>query len=532
MSAKRLLQTFDRVSNTPGATSRLRRFVLDMAVRGLLVEQDSGDGDAAAILEQATVPQLDRSRRTALSAEFPDLSEVPYEVPDSWVWCRLNQIGLIIGGGTPPSEDADNFTAGGSGIAWLTPADMAGQAELEVQHGARDLTERGLHSSSATLMPKGTVLFTSRAPIGYVGVAAQDITTNQGFKSLVPSNAVDPRYAAIFFRAFAPAIDAAAPGTTFKEVSGKIVSRLPFPLPPLCEQQRIVARVDELMALCDQLELAQRERELQRGALRAASLHRLTSGDPEADKTMDVRFFLDTSSRLFTNSDHVAPLRQTLVDLAVNGLLGTHAPAEGAGSAGWITAELRGLLSRLQTGPFGTALHKSDYVLGGTPVVNPASMIDGRIVPSPKMTIGPRTLDRLSSFKMRENDIVMARRGEMGRCAVVTAVEEGWLCGTGSLLLRFPSTISAHFLALLIGSPSVRQYLGGSAVGSTMQNLNQSILLSLQVNLPPLPEQQRIVARVQELMTLCQQLEIALESSQEERARLLEALLHESLVNS
>jgi len=174
--------------------------------------------------------------------------------------------------------------------------------------------------------------------------------------------------------------------------------------------------------------------------------------------------------------------------------------------SGWVREPLRHLLVHLQTGPFGSSLHQSDYVAGGTPVINPASIVDGRIVPSLKMAVGADTVTRLASFKLREGDIVLARRGEMGRCAVVTSVETGWLCGTGSLILRFPPTIVPKFMALLLGSPGVRTYLGGSAVGSTMQNLNQSILMNLLVNLPPVPEQHRIVAKVNELMALCDHL--------------------------
>jgi type I restriction enzyme, S subunit len=103
-------------------------------------------------------------------------------------------------------------------------------------------------------MPAGTVLFTSRAPIGYVAVAANPISTNQGFKSIVPYVADCSRFIATAMKAFAPEIDAKAPGTTFKEVSGKIVAAIAFPLPPLAEQRRIVAKVDALMALCDRLE--------------------------------------------------------------------------------------------------------------------------------------------------------------------------------------------------------------------------------------------------------------------------------------
>jgi type I restriction enzyme, S subunit len=192
---------------------------------------------------------------------------------------------------------------------------------------------------------------------------------------------------------------------------------------------------------------------------------------------------------------------------------------------GWHAATIKQLLLELQTGPFGSSLHQSDYQIGGVPVVNPASIQNERIIPIAKMAVGPATLDRLSTFKLRVGDIVMGRRGEMGRCAVVTDREAGWLCGTGSLILRLPSLLFARFLVLVIGSPYVRAYLGGSAVGATMQNLNQSILLNLVIGLPPLAEQHRIVAKVDELMVLCDRLEAARVEREAMRDRLSAASL-------
>jgi type I restriction enzyme S subunit len=191
----------------------------------------------------------------------------------------------------------------------------------------------------------------------------------------------------------------------------------------------------------------------------------------------------------------------------------------------WQPVNIAQALDELQTGPFGSSLHQSDYRIGGIPVINPASIQNEQIVPVDKMAVDERTLQRLASFKLRSGDIVMARRGEMGRCAIVTDREAGWLCGTGSLILRPSRLIYARFLALLIGSPFGREYLGGSAVGSTMQNLNQSILLNLPLGLPPLAEQHRIVAKVEELMALCDRLEAARVSREVARDRLTAASL-------
>ena len=192
---------------------------------------------------------------------------------------------------------------------------------------------------------------------------------------------------------------------------------------------------------------------------------------------------------------------------------------------GWAVARLIELVMEIQTGPFGSTLHKSDYQLGGTPVINPASLKDGKIVPIEAMAIGHATLKRLEGFKLKAGNIVMARRGEMGRCAIVTEMEDGWLCGTGSLVLRMPRSIYAPFLAMLIGAPMARTYLGGASVGTTMQNLNQSILAKMPVGVPPLAEQRRIVAKVDELMALCDRLEAQQQERQTRHADLARASL-------
>ena len=187
--------------------------------------------------------------------------------------------------------------------------------------------------------------------------------------------------------------------------------------------------------------------------------------------------------------------------------------------SGWSEARFADVIIGLQTGPFGSSLHQSDYKMGGTPVVNPASMQDGKIVPLDKMAVGGATLERLAQYKLEVGDIVMARRGEMGRCSVVTEQERGWLCGTGSLIVRVPTCINESYLAMLMRSSLVRDYLNSSAVGATMQNLNQSILLRVNIGLPPLAEQHRIVAKVDELMTLCNRLEEARQELEAARDR-------------
>lgn len=159
-----------------------------------------------------------------------------------------------------------------------------------------------------------------------------------------------------------------------------------------------------------------------------------------------------------------------------------------------------GDLVLLKTGPFGSSLHKSDYEQDGTPVVNPMHIVKGRIAPGDGARVGTHVLARLGEFRLATGDVVLGRRGEMGRCAVVTPIEHGWLCGTGSLILRSRGAICAGYLQRFLSSPDVVTRLEDASVGSTMVNLNQSILRAIEVPLPPLPEQKRIADKLETLL--------------------------------
>jgi type I restriction enzyme S subunit len=164
---------------------------------------------------------------------------------------------------------------------------------------------------------------------------------------------------------------------------------------------------------------------------------------------------------------------------------------------GWCWASLEELMERVQTGPFGSSLHKSEYVDGGIPVVNPQHLKNFGIAPATAVTVADSTVQRLSGFRLQAGDVVLGRRGEMGRCAVVGLQEAGWLLGTGSLSLRLSKGLAPSWFAWFLRCPSTVGRLEGEAVGSTMTNLNQGILLKLPVPLPPTVEQDELTHQVE-----------------------------------
>jgi len=174
--------------------------------------------------------------------------ETTYNLPDSWIWTTLGEIGIVTSGGTPSSRQPDFW---GGDIAWITPADLSNYKNKYIEQGKRSITKVGLDNSSAKLLPKGTVLFSSRAPIGYTVIAKNEIATNQGFKNLILTKSGYPDYIYYFLLASKQLAESYASGTTFLELSATKFSQIPFPLPPLIEQYRIVAKIEELFSELD-----------------------------------------------------------------------------------------------------------------------------------------------------------------------------------------------------------------------------------------------------------------------------------------
>ena len=144
-------------------------------------------------------------------------------------------------------------------------------------------------------------------------------------------------------------------------------------------------------------------------------------------------------------------------------------------------------LAEIKIGPFGSLLHKEDYIEGGHPLLNPSHIVDGKVVPDSKLTISDKKYDELKAYHLHIGDVVMGRRGEMGRCAVVPS--EGFLCGTGSLLIRTKGEVTADYIQKIISFPSFRKTIEDMAVGQTMPNLNVPIVSKFQIIKPPIEVQ-------------------------------------------
>ena len=176
-----------------------------------------------------------------------------------WTTGTISDLGAVVGGSTPSKAKPEYYTE--SGIAWITPKDLSINKSKFVSHGENDITELGLKNSSAAIMPEGTVLFSSRAPIGYIAIAAGEVTTNQGFKSVVPKPEIGTPFVYFFLKNTLPVIEGMASGSTFKEVSGSTMKNVPAVIPdaetlakfsdfcaPIFAQQRILEEQNQSLA--------------------------------------------------------------------------------------------------------------------------------------------------------------------------------------------------------------------------------------------------------------------------------------------
>ena len=177
-----------------------------------------------------------------------------------WAIGTISDLGAVVGGSTPSKAKPEYYTE--TGIAWITPKDLSINKSKFISHGENDITELGLKNSSATIMPEGTVLFSSRAPIGYIAVAAGEVTTNQGFKSIVPKPEIGTAFVYYFLKHNLPIIEGMASGSTFKEVSGSTMKGVPAVIPdtdtiarfndlctPIFAQQRILEEQNQSLAV-------------------------------------------------------------------------------------------------------------------------------------------------------------------------------------------------------------------------------------------------------------------------------------------
>ena len=192
------------------------------------------------------------------------------------------------------------------------------------------------------------------------------------------------------------------------------------------------------------------------------------------------------------------------------------------------SVELQEIVDDIRIGPFGTMLHKSDYIDNGIPVINPQHIKNQEICPSLRVSISKMKADELNSYRLRLNDVIMGRRGEMGRTAAVTKKEEGWICGTGSIVIRLKPEYDAVFYSQILASPDTVHYLEEKSTGTTMNNLNEDIVKHIPVPNITTIEQKKIKEGLDSKIFVCESIEQTVNTALTQAEAMHQSILKEA----
>jgi type I restriction enzyme, S subunit len=459
----------------------------------------------------------------------------PWPIPDSWEWSTIGDVADVVGGGTPKTSNSENFEGGK--ITWITPADLSGYTEKYIAAGARYITEKGLRSSSAKLMPKGTVLFTSRAPIGYVAIAATEVATNQGFKSLVLRDKVDSEYCYYYMmRAKQLAVQLSS-GTTFPEISGKNTAKISIPVPPPDVQRSIVMVIESYLSRLDnatanlktvQAKLKQYRASVLKAAVEGrlvpteAELARKEGRDYEPASVLLERILKERKRRWIEDSaekgrakaeekakkvgepwtaeDDAKALESERAKAAKKYKEPVTPDTEGLPELpeGWCWATVDQLLVE----PLSNGRSVPDGV--GFPVLRLTSIKNGRIDYS-EFKHGGWTAETGSQFQIRLSDFMVARGN-----GSIDLVGRGGIVDVRPGPMAFPDTMIRVRTNLEALQPAVLRYWWDSAgvrsqivtkakTTAGIHKVNQEDLRSIHLPLPPLLEQPRISSFVSQM---------------------------------
>lgn len=416
--------------------------------------------------------------------------------PAGWLKTTVGNIAEVIAGGTPKASDLNNFAEAGDGVAWITPADLSRHNCKYITHGARDLSQTGYNNSSAKLMPAGTLLFSSRAPIGYVAIASCPISTNQGFKNFVFHSEIDPSYSYYYLRSIREVAESLGTGTTFKEISGTTAKTLPFVLPPLAEQREIADRLDNLLAQVDTLKgrldaLPGILKRFRQSVLAAAVSGKLTE---EWRGTSSTTFYQSpVTIGLETDAAPKGWVWSKLDELAT--LESGHTPRKSIPEY-WDDGDIHWISLQDIRSSHGTVIQDTKY----KPTMLGIENSSARLLPAGTVCFS--------------RDISVGYTTIMGHEMSTTQHFANWICGE--------ELINNYLMYALMAA---KDHLTTSGQGSTVKTIYMPALKKFHILLPPKVEQTEIVRRVEQLFAFADQVEQRVKEGQGRVNNLTQSIL-------
>lgn len=539
MTLETFFEKFDLFADAPCAVGKMRELVLELAVTGKLVAQDNRDEPASSLLESTASERAKliaarkiKSRPTSLVE--PD--EQPFDVPSSWSWARLLDVGYELGQKVPDKR--------------FTYIDVGGidSEKGQISDRVEKLEPADAPSRARKLVARGTVIYSTVRPyLLNIAIVDQDFDpeaiASTAFGILHPFEGVNNRYLFYWLRSapFTAYVQAGMKGMAYPAINDEKFYSGYIALPPLAEQKRIVAKVDELMALCDRLEAQQQEREAQAGQLARASLARFANAPTPANLNL-----------LFHSSFPISPsdLRKSILTLAVQGKLVPRIESEGMGSdilekagvsaehpddvpdlpAHWVWACLGCIATRMDSG-WSPACIPEPSEKGEWGVLKTTAVQALQYQEEQNKALPPN-LEPRPEHEVMDGDILFTRAGPMNRVGILCVARptrKKLMISDKIIRFHLVTGIDPDFAALSMNAGHSSSVVEGlkSGMAASQVNISQPKLRSVPIPLPPLAEQRRIVAKVYELMALVDELETQLAASRAAAEKLLTALVAE-----
>ena len=525
------------------------------------MSQDPNDEPASELLKRITAEKARLVKAGEIITKAPDPSGKPVEqdflTPANWTIAKLADISNIVMGQSPQGETYNTYREGVPLI----------NGPVEFSEGPFGKTVINQYTTAPTnFCNKGDFLICVRgSTTGRTNIAGFGACIGRGVAAIQP--VFDDDFVRFFLWSMRKRIISMGRGAAFPSITRKQLETLPVPVPPLAEQHRIVAKVDELMALCDRLEAARAEREATRDRLATASLDRLNTPDPDPTTFQhDVAFALNNLTPLTTRPDQVKALRQTILNLAARGKLVPQDPNDEPASellkrisaekarlvkageikkvkpqllilpdvpfnppVGWAWSTVGGICSKTGSGstPRGG---KSTYREKGIVFLRSQNVYDDGLRLHDVAYIDEATHAKMSGTVVRPADLLLnITGGSIGRCCRVPDDFDEANVSQHVAIIRIAINGLQDFVHALILSPYFQSFIFEEQTGAGRGGLPKNKMDRIPIALPPLPEQHRIVGKVDELMALCDRLEASLTMGDDTLGRLIGALLHEAL---
>ena len=554
---------------------KLRELILTLAMQGKLVPQDPNDEPASELLRSIEVEKkrLVKEGKIKQSKQLPKIKpdEVPYLQPKGWEWTRLGNYCYIFSGNAFKSEDFNSI--GGTKAIKITNAGVRELIETNdflPERFAADYLDYQVRENDLILALTrpyiSSGLKISICPPSYDGALLnQRVAVIRPFQlfSFVFHFLSSPHVLNLYQKRFRSS--GLQPNLKMGDVTDVVI-----PIPPLAEQRRIVAKIDQLMARCDELEKLRLDRSQRMLTVHTAALDRLLTAEDSSEFSTAWSFITQHFGELYSVKEHVVELRKTILQLAVMGKLVRQDPNDEPASEllrsielekqqlvkegkikqpetlpaikpeeipaqlpiGWrwgkIDTIVRSLRTDIRTGPFGASLHKADHRTTGIPVwgiesINKNGSFNGRN----KIYVDIDKAQELSSFSVQGGDIIISRSGTIGELCQIPKDSPYGLLSTNLMKISLDKQIISpdYFCLLFKGAHSINLQLEELCAGSTRLFLTQSILKKILFPIPPLAEQGRIVDKIDRLMGMCDRLEESIEFGKGKQTALLNALM-------